>query len=178
MVYSETSIKKRDMKSMQLVHYSPEYQESILELHRSEVASLKSIVGPEIGIDQEEEEADLRAIEQVYLQSGGEFLVGLLDGAVIAMGGFMPLSDTLAGLRRMRIRKDHQDKGYGGQLLKELESRAFQSGIHQLSFETAKARPLTLEFYRKYGYCETGSGFYGNIETVHFSKTLTEMRKK
>jgi ribosomal protein S18 acetylase RimI-like enzyme len=72
----------------------------------------------------------------------------------------------------MRIRKDFQGRGYGSRLLRELERLAFKSGITTLSFETAKARKLTLEFYHKHGYQETGSGFYGQVETIHFRKVL------
>ena len=32
---------------------------------------------------------------------------------------------------------------------------------------------MTLEFYRKHGYQEAGTGLYGDIETVHFTKLLT-----
>lgn len=154
------------MKSMRLVRYRPEYQEPMLVLHRNAMNGLTT------GISQHDEEADLRAVEQNYLHSGGEFLIGLLDGVVIAMGGFKRLSNTSAELRRTRIQRDLQGRGYGDQLLRELERAAFQSGICTLSFETARARPLTLEFYRKHGYQETGRSFYGEVETVHFSKTL------
>ncbi len=41
-------------------------------------------------------------------------------------------------------------------------------------FNPLLRRPLTLEFYRKHGYQETGRGFYGEVETVQFSKTLDE----
>ena len=161
------------MTLMKIVRYGPIYLEQVLALHRSEKLDLKAMLGFDIGIGDDKEEADLKAIEQVYLSSGGEFLVGLLDGAVMAMGGFQRLSNDSAELRRMRIRKDLQDRGYGGKLLLELERRAVQSGILKISFETATARPLTLEFYHKHGYHETGTGFYGKVETVHFSKALT-----
>jgi len=154
------------MKPMKLVRYRPEYREAIIELHHSAIGGLVT------GIDQHDEEADLRDIEKVYFNDGGEFLVGLLEGRVIAMGGFQRVSDTSAELRRMRIQPDLQGQGYGTQLLRELERLALQSGIYTLSFETARARPLTLEFYHKHGYQETGHGFYGKVETVHFSKTL------
>ena len=87
------------------------------------------------------------------------------------------MSDQSAELRRMRIQRDFQDQGYGSQLLQELERLAFQSGISILTFETAKTRPLTLEFYRKHGYQQTGSGFYGKVETIHFRKVLIEQVK-
>lgn len=153
---------------MRLIRYEPEYRASILALHRS------AMTGIPTGMSQHEEEADLLAIEQAYLRDGGEFLVGLLGSSVIAMGGFQRLSDTSAELRRMRIQEELQGQGYGTQLLRELERLAFQSGIRTLCLETAKARPLTLEFYRKHSYQETGRGYYGNVETVQFAKELGE----
>jgi GNAT superfamily N-acetyltransferase len=84
------------------------------------------------------------------------------------------LSDTSAELRRMRIEPEFQGKGYGRQLLRELERLAFQSGIRAVCLDTARRRPLTLEFYRKHGYQETGRGLYGAVETVQFSKALGE----
>ena len=159
------------MKPMQLVRYQQFHFEPMLTLHRSARQGLEKL-GLDVGISEYDEEADLRAIEQIYLQSGGECLIGLVDGAVIAMGGFQPLSNDSAELRRMRIRTDLQGQGYGSQLLLELERLAFRRGIRKLSFETAKARTLTLKFYRKHGYQETGFGYYGKIETVHFSKLL------
>ena len=91
---------------------------------------------------------------------------------LIAMGGFKRLSNTDAELKRMRIVRDVQGHGYGTALLRELESRAWQAGVRNLSLEAAKRRPLTLEFYRKHGYLESGQGMYGAVETVRFTKTL------
>ena len=88
------------------------------------------------------------------------------------MGGFKRLSDTSAELRRMRIERELQGRGYGTQLLRELEHLAFQSGVRTLRLDAARRRPLTLEFYRKHGYQETGRGSYGEVETVQFNKTL------
>ena len=72
----------------------------------------------------------------------------------------------------MRIERELQGQGYGIELLREWEQLALQSGIRALRLDAAGKRPLTLEFYRKHGYQETGRGFYGEVETVQFSKTL------
>ncbi len=74
----------------------------------------------------------------------------------------------------MRIAHDLQGQGYGARLLRELEQRAFQSGIRTLCLETARRRPLTLKFYQKHDYQETGRGFYGAVETVRFRKVLDQ----
>jgi hypothetical protein len=46
---------------------------------------------------------DLRSIRATYLERGGEFLVGLLDGEAVAMGALRRVSDTVAEIRRMRV---------------------------------------------------------------------------
>jgi GNAT superfamily N-acetyltransferase len=151
---------------MHLIRYRDDHREPMLALHRS------ALVGIPLGMSQQEDEADLMAIAQVYLLGGGEFLLGFIDDRLVAMGGFKRLSDNSAELKRMRIARELQGRGYGTQLLHELERLAFQSGVRTLRLEAARRRPLTLRFYRKHGYQETGRGFYGEVETVQFSKTL------
>jgi GNAT superfamily N-acetyltransferase len=151
---------------MHLIRYRAEYQEPMLALHRS------AIEGFTLGMSQQQDEADLLAVEDVYLRNRGEFLLGLLGERLVAMGGYKWLSEGSAELRRMRIARDLQGQGYGTLILRELEQRAFVSGIRTLSLDTARRRPLTLEFYRKHGYQESGQSFYGAVETVQFSKTL------
>jgi len=153
---------------MRLIRYQPEYQTAMLALHRS------AIEGYMLGMSQQQDEADLVSVEDFYLRSRGEFLLGFIDERLVAMGGFKWLSDGLAELRRMRIAGELQGRGYGTLLLRELERRAFQSGVRILCLDTARRRPLTLQFYRKHGYQETGQSFYGAVETVQFSKTLDE----
>jgi GNAT superfamily N-acetyltransferase len=153
---------------MRLIRYQAEYQEPMLALHRS------AIEGFTLGMSQQQDEADLVAVEEVYLRSRGEFLLGFIGERLVAMGGFKRLSEGLAELRRMRIARDLQGQGYGTLLLGELERRAFQSGVRTLCLDTARRRPLTLEFYRKHGYHEAGESFYGAVETVQFSKALDE----
>jgi len=153
---------------MRLIRYQPEHQKPMLALHRSAVEEFT------LGMSQHQDEADLVTIDEVYLGSRGEFLLGFIGERLVAMGGFKRLSDVVAELRRMRIAHDLQGQGYGTLMLRELERRAFQSGVRTLCLDTARRRPLTLEFYRKHGYQETGRSFYGTVETVQFSKTLDE----
>jgi GNAT superfamily N-acetyltransferase len=153
---------------MHLIRYKREFQEPMLALHRS------ALEGFILGMSQEQDEIDLVEVEEVYLRSRGEFLLGFLGERLVAMGGFKRLSDDLAELRRMRIARDVQGRGYGTLLLRELERRAFQSGIRTLCLAAARRRPLTLAFYRKHGYQETGQSFYGVVETVQFKKALDE----
>ncbi len=153
---------------MRLIRYRPEYREPMLSLHRS------ALEGFALGMDRQQDEADLMAVEEFYLVKGGEFLLGFVGGELIAMGGFKRLSNGVAELRRMRIACDLQGQGYGTVLLHELERRAVEIGVRTLTLQAARRRPLTLEFYRKHGYQETGKGHYGAVETVRFGKIFGE----
>jgi len=125
-------------------------------------------------LTQQQDEAELMAIEDVYLRNGGEFLLGFIGERLVAMGGFKRLSEGRAEVRRMRIARDLQGRGYGTYLLRELERRAFQSGVRVLCLDAARRRSMTLAFYRKHGYQETGQSFYGAVETVQFRKGLEQ----
>jgi len=111
---------------MRLIRYQPEHQKPMLALHRKAVEEFT------LGMSQEQDEADLVAIDEVYLRSRGEFLLGFIGERLVAMGGSKRLSDDLVELRRMRIARDLQGRGYGTLLLRELERRAFQSGVRTL----------------------------------------------
>ncbi len=148
------------------VPYEPRFHAAILELHCSAIANMH------LGMDTQSEERDLHEIERIYLDSGGEFLVGLQDGEVVAMGGFKPLSAERAELKRMRVAPHLQRRGIGSQLLVELETRAISRGFREVCLETAQSRPLTLAFYAKHAYTMTGHSRYGCVETVTFAKRI------
>jgi hypothetical protein len=56
---------------------------------------------------------DLHEIEAAYLRSGGEFLVGVLDGKVVAMGTLRRISPGKAEIKRMRVGPRPRDVASG-----------------------------------------------------------------
>jgi GNAT superfamily N-acetyltransferase len=79
---------------------------------------------------------DLDAIDAVYLQSGGEFLVGVLGDEIVAMGALRPLSDTDVELKRMRVLPRLQGHGIGRQLLALLEAAAHERSFARIQLDT------------------------------------------
>jgi hypothetical protein len=53
---------------------------------------------------------DLRAIRSTYLDDAGEFLLGELDGEVVAIGALRRVSQTTAEIKRMRVDSRHQPR--------------------------------------------------------------------
>lgn len=99
---------------------------------------------------------DLNNIKKVYFDNNGVFLVGELDGKIIAMGAFWKKTKTIAEVKRMRVYKQFQGKGYGKQILSELEKRALKMGYKKLYLTAATAQIGARHFYENYGFKNTG----------------------
>lgn len=98
---------------------------------------------------------DFSDIEGIYLKDG-EFLVGEMDGKIVAMGAFKKIDEQTAELKRMRVHPDFQRRGFGQQILDELEKRAKEKGFKKMILDTSKKSFKAQNFYTKNGYIETG----------------------
>lgn len=98
---------------------------------------------------------DITEISECYLDEGGEFVVGLIDDEIIAIGGFQPQEDDTAEIRRMRVHPDHQRQGYGERLLATLEERAREQGFSRIILDTNEHLTAAQKLYEKRGYEET-----------------------
>jgi GNAT superfamily N-acetyltransferase len=130
------------------------------------------MVGISHGLAREDEEQDLGNIESEYLGDRGEFLVGVRDKRLVAMGGFSLTEPEVAELKRLRIAPDCQGAGIGSELLAALEAEALRRGVRTLVLETSARREATLAFWTRRGYLETGRGLYGTEAVVMFEKHL------
>lgn len=144
---------------------------------------------------------DVADIESVYLEGGGDFLVGVVDatadaveipdararqvettdGVVVAMGGFLPSESghederTVPGaaeLHRLRVAPPCQGLGYGADLLSELERRALAAGFETILATTARRQQAAVAFYPATGYDRVGTSVFGEYELLHFEKQL------
>jgi ribosomal protein S18 acetylase RimI-like enzyme len=116
-------------------------------------------------------DADLRQIEAVYL-TAGEFVVGLIDERIVAMGALKPSSETRAEIKRMRVHPDHQRQGYGQQVLTYLEQRARELQYRTLHLETTNRQPAAQGLYRKQGYREVARKPWRGMELIGYEKDL------
>jgi ribosomal protein S18 acetylase RimI-like enzyme len=170
--------------------YDPRDQDAVLELHEWAMA--------EAGTDPEDIPGteDLQQIEETYL-TAGDFVVGTVpadeardehgdlpetvDGALVAMGGFLPSEEghederSVAGaaeLHRMRVAPTHQRQGIGRRLLAELEARIQRQGFETVVATTASRQASSVAFYPAAGYREVDRSTYGEYELIHFEKSL------
>ena len=117
-------------------------------------------------------DADLHNIEEVYLDNRGEFLVGMHEGRIIAMGGLRRTSDDRAEIKRMRVHPDFQRQGLGQILLEELEAMALVLGYTWLHLDTSVVQATAQKLYLKNGFQETGREVHRGLECILFEKRI------
>ena len=144
--------------------YEPRDKDAVRRLHDDALNE----VGAHLGSGPWDE--DLDEIEDFYLKSGGEFLVGLLDEEVVAMGALRRISPETAELKRMRVRPDLQGRGYGQSLLDALHRRAAELGYFTLRLDTTVQQRVAQRLYLKNGYREARRGSIGTFECIFYER--------
>jgi ribosomal protein S18 acetylase RimI-like enzyme len=138
----------------------------VLELHMLGLAQFDA-VSPRGSWD-----ADVDDIEGVYLSNNGEFLVGELDGVVVAIGGFRQKTEKVAELKRMRVDPKYQRQGFGQAILTELEKRAKSMGYTSFYLDTLPHMAPARSLYSKNGFVQTGTKRVGRWQAILYEKTF------
>ncbi len=147
---------------MRLRRYRDGDREAVWELHVS--ALEHHLRGPW--------DDDLATIPATYLESGGEFLVGLENGRIVAMGALRPRGGARAEIKRMRVDPSLQRRGLGRRMLRRLEQRAAELGYRTLVLDTTVGQRAAQALYREEGYTQTGRGKAGPFELILFEKHI------
>jgi ribosomal protein S18 acetylase RimI-like enzyme len=149
-----------------LRRYRPDDETRVWELHTIALAAIGALAPPG------PHDADLQAIGAVYLETGGEFLIGELAGEPVAMGAIRPLGDGRGELKRMRVHPAHQGRGFGRAMLGALEARAGELGFDTLVLDTAVRQTAAIALYRQNGYTLVAEREGLGMAALHFEKRL------
>ena len=144
--------------------YEPKDYDQVMRLHveAMEFAGVYKGDGPW--------EDDLKDIVNTYRKNNGVFLVGELDGKIIAMGAFKKSGDLLAEVKRMRVSPNLQGKGYGQMILECLEERARKMGYAGFHLETSEAQTAAHGLYGRNGFSEAGRTVIDGYKCILFEK--------
>jgi GNAT superfamily N-acetyltransferase len=137
-----------------LRRYTPADQKAVEYLHVSVIQQTGAYLGRGPWDD------DVYAIEETYLQNGGEFLIGEYEGHLIAMGALKRTGPRRAEVKRMRVHPAYQGRGYGQLILDELEARARALGYRTLHLDTSILQLPAQRLYEKNGFREVGRDSY------------------
>lgn len=106
-----------------------------------------------------------------FAPPSGMFLVGLLDRAPAAMGGWRRLDGERAEIKRMYVAVAARRRGLSRRMLAALEETARADGVRRLVLNTGPEQPEAVALYESAGYtpiagfghyaCHENSLFYG-----------------
>lgn len=99
-------------------------------------------------------DADLNEIPATYLNRTGEFLVGVADESLVAMGALKRISPSVAEITRMRVNPQYWRRGYGETILHRLQDTASAFGYTELWLDTLSVMTAAENLYRKNGFQE------------------------
>ncbi|HEY5052199.1 MAG TPA: GNAT family N-acetyltransferase [Solirubrobacterales bacterium] len=154
------------MGTVELRSFQPGDAEAVWKLHNVvlENAGVHGGHGPW--------EDDLRDVGANYLDSGGDFLVGLVGCELVGMGGFLRRSPDECEIRRMRVHPDLQRQGLGRRILQELEARARSLGFQVARLDTTDEQIAARRLYEGAAYREVGRRQTDRFAFIDFAKRL------
>jgi len=143
------------MEQQELVvrRYLPSDRDAVWDLH---VTALEAVGARAMDPEARGIDADFADIDGVYLQSGGEFLVGLRGDRIVAMGALKRLSSAVAEITRMRVHPGFWRRGFAEDVLRHLESVAGSRGYTELWLDTLPIQKAAQQLYLKHGFREYG----------------------
>ena len=115
---------------------------------------------------------DFKNIENIYLKNNGEFLVGILNNKLVAIGALKKISKDIAEIKRMRVHPNFQRRGFGQLILDRLEEKARKLNYKILQLDTTIKQTAGQNFYQKNGYVEIKREILGGFETIYYQKKL------
>lgn len=155
------------MYQLKIRRYNSKDHDVVWELHKLGLVEIGGMPSKDNPWDQ-----DIDNIEKVYLQ-GGDFIVGELDGQIVAMAAFKRVDSDTAELKRMRVHPDFQRRGFGQSIVQELEKTAKRMGYKKMVLNSSPRWTKAQKFYRKMGYKETRRGVvYGKFFVIFYEKYL------
>jgi putative acetyltransferase len=98
-------------------------------------------------------DADLKDIEQSYLNRGGVFYVlEAENGSIIGSYGLYPMEVGTCELRKMYLHRAYRGKGHGRHMLEDALAKAKQLGFAKITLETASVLKEAIRLYESYGF--------------------------
>ena len=93
--------------------------------------------------------SDIENLEEVYLDSGGDFTVLLRDKNIIGFFALLPADNNQVELKRLYLTAAERGKGLGKYLLEMALNKAKEDGHHRIYLETTSKFKEAVGLYRK-----------------------------
>jgi len=149
--------------------YEPADADAVVAVHEAafRASNIEFVEGT--AVDEE-----LQDVSDAYLEGGHTFLVGTVDDAVVATGGYRSKSEGVAEVGHVRVHPNHQREGYARKVLAALEERALAEGFETFVLETHEDLVAAKGLYEdlRYDLDHTEPHPVTGDEMLHYRKSL------
>jgi ribosomal protein S18 acetylase RimI-like enzyme len=152
---------------LKIRRYQPQDNKIVKELHYAGLAQFGVAADPY-------HDRDLDDIEGVYINNDGDFLVGTDGGEIMAIGAIKKKSSTCAEIKRIRVRRDYQRRGYARTILSRLMELAREMGYTEIVLDATVDNTPARRLFENCGFKETHYGKVGVYDLVFYVKKLNE----
>jgi len=166
---------------LKIRRYRPEDNAAVKELHFAGIAQMRELSPVPGNPDPRNYSQDMDDIENIYLNNGN-FLVGLRGEEIVAIGAVKKLSATSAEIKRLRVRRDCQRKGFAKAIMVKLIESAKQLGYTELCLDTlVNNTPVNntpaQQLFESLGFTKMKQEMLGPFELIYYGKKLNEEDK-
>lgn len=127
-------------------------------------------LGDHFGLIDPKLNPDLDDIAASYLASGHTFMVGEIEGTIVAAGGLIGVQEDLGRIVRVSVAGEFRRKGIGQAIVACLMAVARQKGYGRLIVETNHDWTNALALYQRCGFRE----YDRDEESIHMQLDLTD----
>jgi GNAT superfamily N-acetyltransferase len=102
------------------------------------------------------------------------YLVGVVNGRVVACGAWQPLAEGVAELKRMYVRPAFRGRGLARQMIVAIEEEALAADRPVIRLETGTGLPAAIALYQSAGYRQIPpfGEYAGNPHSLCFEKRM------
>jgi len=156
---------------MLIRRYQAQDNEAVKALHYAGLAQFGAAADPY-------HDNDLDDIEGIYINNNGDFLVGIDEDKIMAIGAIRKVSATRGEIKRIRVHRKCQRRGYGQTILSRLLELAAELGYTELCLDATVDNTPAQRLFEKCGFIETHRGKVGTYDLVFYEKKLKQARIK
>ncbi len=137
-------------ESINIIGFQPKYSQQVIDLIL-DIQNNEFKVGFSL-----EQQPDIINIDNFYINSGGDFLLAILEDQVIGTIGALKISEADYAIRKMFVAKDFRGKDYkvAQQLLDRLISSLQSKNAHKAYLGTIDKYQAAIRFYSKNGFTQ------------------------
>ncbi len=153
--------------NMLIRRYQAEDNKEVKDLHYAGLAQFGAAEDPY-------HDSDLDDIEGIYINNNGDFLVGTEGNEIVAMGAVKKITTTRGEIKRIRVGREYQRRGYGQTILSRLVELAMELGYTELCLDSTDNNAAAQRLFEKCGFAETHRGKVGTYDLIFYIKKLNE----